>query len=300
MLGFGILISLILIAGLTLSLMHQRLSSSDDSLTKRIHRALPGTQCGQCGYPGCRPYAQAIAEGQAEINQCPPGGGAVIVALAELLNRPTVAVNTQFGVEKPAQVAVIEEAQCIGCALCLQACPVDAIVGAPQYMHSVISSDCTGCELCIAPCPVNCIHMTPALTNTTLPVLSHVSHEARLPCIHCNRCSTVCPVQLPAQTLYHEIRQGRRSDAFQLVTQCIECGMCEDNCPSHIPLLDYYRFGKNLHYYHRITAGQARHNRERYENKQRRQRHHAERQQRFWEHTRHSLQARLRPPEPER
>jgi Na+-translocating ferredoxin:NAD+ oxidoreductase subunit B len=127
----------------------------------RIDALLPQTQCTRCGYPGCLPYAEAIASGAAEINQCPPGGGATIRALADLLGRAFQPLNPANGVESPPLVAWIDEARCIGCARCLPPCPVDAIVGASKYLHTVIAERCTGCELCLAPCPVDCIEMRP-------------------------------------------------------------------------------------------------------------------------------------------
>jgi electron transport complex protein RnfB len=131
------------------------------TLADRIDALLPQTQCTKCGYAGCRPYAEAIAAGEALINQCPPGGAAGIARLAELLHRPPLPLNPANGVEKPLQVAVIDEALCIGCTLCIQACPVDAIVGAAKMMHTVLAEDCTGCDLCLPPCPMDCIAMVP-------------------------------------------------------------------------------------------------------------------------------------------
>ncbi len=132
-----------------------------DPLVDRIDAILPQTQCGQCGYPGCRPYATAIAKGEADINQCPPGGETGMRALADLLGVEPKTLNAEFGQPKPKAVAVIDEPLCIGCTLCIQACPVDAILGAAKQMHTVIASECTGCELCVAPCPVDCISMQP-------------------------------------------------------------------------------------------------------------------------------------------
>jgi electron transport complex protein RnfB len=132
---------------------------TEASLADRIDALLPQTQCTRCGYPGCKPYAQAIAEGCADINQCPPGGAAGIVKLADLLKTLPKPLNPANGVEKPLEMAVIDESLCIGCTLCIQACPVDAIVGAAKLMHTVLRNWCTGCELCIAPCPVDCIAM---------------------------------------------------------------------------------------------------------------------------------------------
>jgi electron transport complex protein RnfB len=128
----------------------------------RVDALLPQTQCTRCGYPGCLPYAAAIVSGAAGINQCPPGGSATIQALAGLLGRDFQPLNPANGVESPACVAWIDEERCIGCARCLPPCPVDAIIGAAKYLHTVIRERCTGCELCLAPCPVDCIEMRPA------------------------------------------------------------------------------------------------------------------------------------------
>jgi electron transport complex protein RnfB len=130
-----------------------------DDLVERINVLLPQTQCGQCLYPGCRPYAVAIARGEADLDRCPPGGAATAQAIARLLDRPARAPDPRYVAAKPRQVAWIDEARCTGCARCLPACPVDAIVGAPRLMHTVIAAQCTGCELCIAPCPVDCIEL---------------------------------------------------------------------------------------------------------------------------------------------
>lgn len=129
-------------------------------LVEKIDAILPQTQCGQCGFPGCKPYAEAIAGGEAEINRCPPGGEEGIAKLADLLGVEA----KPFGAEtqpKPKAVAVIDENTCIGCTLCIQACPVDAIVGAAKQLHGIIATECTGCELCLPPCPVDCINMSP-------------------------------------------------------------------------------------------------------------------------------------------
>jgi electron transport complex, RnfABCDGE type, B subunit len=131
------------------------------TLIDTINALLPQTQCGQCSFEGCRPYAEAIALGVADINQCPPGGDDGIHDLANLLGIPAKPLNTEFGMHNPPSVAFIVEQDCIGCAKCIAACPVDAILGAAKFMHTVIASECTGCELCIAPCPVDCIVMQP-------------------------------------------------------------------------------------------------------------------------------------------
>jgi len=149
-----------------------------NDLATRIDALLPQTQCTRCGFDGCRPYAEAIAEGRAGIDQCPPGGDEGVVKLAALLGRAAKPLNPEFGEYAPPTVAVIDEETCIGCAKCIQACPVDAIVGASKRMHTVIASWCTGCELCIPPCPVDCIAMvdTPAFPEAGL---SRERHEAR-------------------------------------------------------------------------------------------------------------------------
>jgi len=129
------------------------------TLADQIEDLLPQTQCSKCGYPACRPYAEAIADGRALYNQCPPGGAQGIARLATLLGQPLLPLNPDNGVERSRTRAVIDEAVCIGCTLCIQACPVDAIVGAAKQMHTVLADACTGCDLCVAPCPVDCISM---------------------------------------------------------------------------------------------------------------------------------------------
>lgn len=128
-------------------------------LTEAIDALLPQTQCTKCGYQGCRPYAEAIVKGEADINQCPPGGAAGIRRLARLLDRREKPLNPANGVEKARTAALIDESRCIGCMLCINACPTDAIVGAPKQMHTVLTQYCTGCDLCLPPCPVDCIEM---------------------------------------------------------------------------------------------------------------------------------------------
>lgn len=132
------------------------------SLADRVDALLPQTQCTKCGYDGCRPYADAIAEGAAPINRCPPGGDDGVAALAALLGTPLLPLDLSRGEPGPLLVARIDESHCIGCTLCIQACPVDAIVGANKHMHTVLDDWCTGCDLCVAPCPVDCIEMVPA------------------------------------------------------------------------------------------------------------------------------------------
>jgi len=136
-------------------------------LAQQIDHLLPQTQCTKCGFDGCAPYAGAIADGTALYNQCPPGGQAGVARLAQLLQRVTLPLNPANGAERPRPRAVIDESLCIGCTLCIQACPVDAIVGAAKQMHTVIEAVCTGCDLCVAPCPVDCIEMVPVTGDAT-------------------------------------------------------------------------------------------------------------------------------------
>ena len=143
------------------------MSDLSKTLADRIEDLLPQTQCTKCGYPACRPYAEAIAAGSASYNQCPPGGAEGVARIAELLGKPVIPINPVHGLERERPVAVIDESACIGCTLCIQACPVDAIVGAAKQMHTVIASLCTGCDLCVPPCPVDCIDMQAATPGRT-------------------------------------------------------------------------------------------------------------------------------------
>ncbi|MDP3845555.1 MAG: electron transport complex subunit RsxB [Pseudomonas sp.] len=157
------LLALCLVSGAILGYAAVRFRVEGDPLAEQINSLLPQTQCGQCGYPGCKPYSEAIAGGD-KINKCPPGGEATIQALADLLDVEVEPLDAVEG-EKPLMVAFIREAECIGCTKCIQACPVDAILGAAKQMHTVIASECTGCDLCVEPCPVDCIDMLPVAGN---------------------------------------------------------------------------------------------------------------------------------------
>jgi electron transport complex protein RnfB len=156
--------ALAILFGLLLGLVAIRFRVANDPVVDQIDNLLPQTQCGQCGFPGCHPYAEAIAAGEADINHCPPGGETTLQSLADLLDRDPKPLDAERGTHKAKCVAVIDENRCIGCTLCIQACPVDAILGAAKLMHTVIASECTGCELCVTPCPVDCIDMV------TLPI----------------------------------------------------------------------------------------------------------------------------------
>jgi electron transport complex protein RnfB len=159
------LVGLSLLFGAVLGFAAVRYKVEGNPIVEQIDTILPQTQCGQCGYPGCRPYAQAIVDGDA-INKCPPGGQSTINALADLLDVPAPQLDEEHGTESEVKkVAYIREDECIGCTKCIQACPMDAILGAAKQMHTVIADECTGCDLCVEPCPVDCIDMIPVETN---------------------------------------------------------------------------------------------------------------------------------------
>jgi len=161
-----IIVSVIaLVFGGLLAYASMKFKVESDPLVEQIDQILPQTQCGQCGYPGCRPYAEAIANGD-EINKCPPGGEATIKDLADLMGVDAKPLDAAHGEEDIKKVAFIREDECIGCTKCIQACPVDAILGAAKQMHTVIIDECTGCDLCVAPCPVDCIDMVPLRTGS--------------------------------------------------------------------------------------------------------------------------------------
>jgi electron transport complex protein RnfB len=159
--GIAVLAGLALVLATVLVWAARLLPDESDDAAQRIEQHLPRIQCAQCGYPGCRPYAEAVANGQAEINRCPPGGGETIKALAALLGREELPLDETLGRASMDRVARIDEPICIGCNLCARACPVDAIVGVPHMMHTVLAGHCTGCELCLPPCPVDCIALVP-------------------------------------------------------------------------------------------------------------------------------------------
>ena len=159
------LVGLAFFSGALLGFAEIRFKVEGNPIADQVNDLLPQTQCGQCGYPGCRPYAEAIANGES-INKCPPGGESTIIAIADLLGVEPEPLDAEHGIEKDVpMVAFIREDECIGCTKCIQACPVDAIVGAAKQMHTVISDECTGCDLCVEPCPVDCIDMVPVETT---------------------------------------------------------------------------------------------------------------------------------------
>lgn len=160
LIALGTLVALTIIFGAVLGFASVKFKVEADPLVEQIDNLLPQTQCGQCGYPGCKPYAEAIANGD-DINKCPPGGEATIKQLADLMGVDAIPLDSAHGEEDVKKVAFIREDECIGCTKCIQACPVDAIMGASKVMHTVIIDECTGCDLCVEPCPVDCIDMVP-------------------------------------------------------------------------------------------------------------------------------------------
>ena len=164
LLAILVLLVVALIFGALLGYASIRFKVEGNPIVDQIDSVLPQTQCGQCSYPGCRPYAEAIANGEA-INKCPPGGESTIAALADLLDVEALPLDAEHGEEQVKSVAYIREDECIGCTKCIQACPVDAILGAAKQMHTVITAECTGCDLCVEPCPVDCIDMIPIETT---------------------------------------------------------------------------------------------------------------------------------------
>ncbi len=160
-----VLLGLGLVFGILLGYSSIRFNVEGNPLVDQVDSLLPQTQCGQCGHPGCRPYAEAIVNNDEAINKCPPGGQGTIEALADLLDVDAIPLDAEHGEEQIKKVAYIREDECIGCTKCIQACPVDAILGAAKQMHTVIVSECTGCDLCVEPCPVDCIDMLPIETT---------------------------------------------------------------------------------------------------------------------------------------
>ncbi len=172
--------ALALLLGVILGYAAVRFRVEGNPVVDKIDAVLPQTQCGQCGFAGCRPYAEAIAKGEAEINLCPPGGESSMLSLAQLLDKQPVPIHAEAITQKVDAVALINEQTCIGCTLCIQACPVDAIVGAAKHMHTIIARECTGCELCLPPCPVDCIQMIPIPKDLRTWKWPHPANAAKM------------------------------------------------------------------------------------------------------------------------
>lgn len=223
-----------LAAAVVLSVARRVLASKQDAnadaVVVAIDAVLPQSQCAQCGYPGCRPYAEAVAEGE-RLDLCPPGGQRVVAALEAVLGR-----DAESELADPAEkIARIVEKDCIGCALCIDACPVDAIAGASKYLHAVIRERCTGCELCVPACPVDCIELVPRSIGSAV---TSPTGDSALPCISCGWCEKACPVELDAHALHVAFETGT-TDATAF--DCIECTACTRACPSGIDLVGEFR-----------------------------------------------------------
>jgi electron transport complex protein RnfB len=233
--------------GLVLAWANNRYRPDTPTLIDAIDALLPQTQCAQCGYPGCRPYAEALAAGAA-TNLCPPGGADTFAALRRLLGHDQGDVSQPPTAPTPVR-AVIDEQKCIGCYLCVQVCPVDAIVGSPQLMHTVLAGACTGCELCLPPCPVDCIELVEVPPEPTLPPENRRRWPDRpaTECIRCGVCEDICPVDLQPQELLwysgnnsatHLTQHPARASQLE---RCIECALCNQVCPSNIDLAGYFQ-----------------------------------------------------------
>ena len=241
-------------AGLAYASSRADLADGEQILAAKLDDILPQLQCAKCGYPGCRPYADAVARGEAEVNLCPPGGPETALRLAETMNIPLAAPPQP----ESAMVAFIRESECVGCALCLPACPVDAIVGAEGSAHVILESECVGCELCLPPCPVDCIEMRPprppdvgggaSAGRKRKKPPSRISFSLSgksSPCIRCGLCVPACPVDLSPLRL-HQLAQDNRDDDLRdaEVLRCVECAKCDDTCPSEIPLAEQFAEAK--------------------------------------------------------
>ena len=244
----AVLIIALLTFALAVAQLRKRLPRDDTSLPAEIDSLLPQTQCAQCGYPGCLPYAEAVAEGAA-IDLCPPGGQELVVQLRDLMGADAP-LSQSATPALTTTVAVIDESACIGCTLCLPPCPVDAIVGAQGFMHTVVATECTGCELCIPACPVDCISLL-TLPEAPPPVPAKLAPHSR-GCINCGQCIEVCPRDLLPDQLF-KLAQGHSWEAAaDLGLQaCIECGLCDRACPSDINLAAIFTQAKRIDTYRR-------------------------------------------------
>lgn len=221
--------------------LRKHLQRESNDLINEIDAMLPQTQCAQCGYPGCRPYANSIANGES-IDLCLPGGPDTQKKLATLMQR-IPAINLPQHKEV---IAVIDEEKCIGCSLCLPPCPVDAIVGSKNRLHTVLKSECTGCELCLEACPVDCIKLQNNKELCQNPdTRKEINLKSQVACIDCNQCDRECPANISPHLLHKLIlKKDYNSIAKSGLASCIECGICDFTCPSGIPLTEQFRSAK--------------------------------------------------------
>ncbi len=220
-------------------------------LAARLHALLPQTQCGQCGYAGCAPYAEAAADGRAGPDACEPGGPALRRRLANLLGANVEVSPAEFlAPVPPAMRARIRAVDCIGCTKCIDVCPTDAILGAPRQLHGILTDDCTGCGLCLPPCPVDCIELEavagagwPAADSAAARTIAHATPIAA--CTACGKCVEACPSGLVPHALAGRLRQldMDAAQAFGLA-RCTECRACDEVCPVDIPLSAHFVHGK--------------------------------------------------------
>jgi len=219
-------------------------------LQARLLALLPGTQCGQCGHAGCAPYVGALTAGTAGPDACPPGGAAARAALSAALGldfKPSL--EDALAPFPPALVALIHEETCIGCAKCLPACPVDALIGAPRFLHRVLSEACTGCGLCLPPCPVDCIELVPAPSNpfamASAATVARIEAAPGAPCTRCGACEPRCPEGLDPRALHERLRDLQSPAALgPQLERCTLCGACDTVCPSGIPLSSWFQHGR--------------------------------------------------------
>lgn len=226
-----------------------------ESLARRIERLLPQTQCAACGYPGCQPFAAALAEGEAAIDGCAPGGQPLTRRLQRMLGKaPYAPGNALTQTIMPAPLrAGIREQDCIGCTKCIEPCPVDAVLGAPKQLHSILSDACTGCGLCLPPCPVDCIELEPAPLDFLWPDPSTPAAVAIregvdiVACTACGDCARACPSTLAPAALASALAAVDLDAAATLgLDRCTLCGHCSEVCLERIPLADYFRHGKAI------------------------------------------------------